>query len=213
MTFEKNKENMKEFAFLAARRPGFPPRMLVVQGALFGVGMIGVAWLIVVVSHAQGAATWFPRQTWQIDLLIGALAGAAFALGVWRLLDYVPPLRQIERLLARLLDMDALRPRHALLLGLVAGIPEEILFRGAIQPLIGLAGASLLFGALHALTPAYFVYASAAGFLLGGLAIWRGGLWAAIAAHVVIDALMLLLMMRGWRRSHPARLSDGHDRS
>src|SRR5690606_19992823 len=111
----------------------------------------------------------------------------------------------------RLLDLDAMGPRHALLLGLVAGIPEEILFRGAIQPLLGLILTSLLFGALHAVSPAYFAYASLAGLLLGQLAIWRGGLWAPVAAHVAIDALMLFLLVCGWRRSPLESPSDTHE--
>ena len=201
---------MKEFRFLAPRTSGYPPRLLVIQGALFGAGMIALAWLIAVVFRGVDVATWFPRRAWALDLLAGALTGAAGALGVWGLLAVVPPLKRIETLLVRLLDMNALRPRHALLLGLVAGIPEEILFRGAIQPLLGLVVTSLLFGVLHAVTPAYFVYASGAGLVLGALAIWRDGLWAPIAAHVVVDAVMLLLLARTWRRSHPESPSNGH---
>jgi len=202
---------MKEFRFLAARYPRIPPRLLVVQGALFGAAMIGIAWLIAVVIQGRDASAWFPREAWGRELLIGAGVGAAFSLGVWRLLDAVPPLKQIKALLVRLLDLDAMGPRHALLLGLVAGIPEEILFRGAIQPLLGLILTSLLFGALHAVSPAYFAYASLAGLLLGQLAIWRGGLWAPVAAHVAIDALMLSLLVRGWRRYSLESPSDTHE--
>lgn len=68
------------------------------------------------------------------------------------------------------------------LLALGVGVGEETLFRGflqsaAIQGLAGvlpaecatacgLTAASVVFGALHAITPSYFVFATAAGFVL-----------------------------------------------
>jgi uncharacterized protein len=204
---------MNEFRFLTSRHPLLSPRLLVIQGAVFGAGMVVLGWLIAAVIRGRDVSAWFPRPAWASDLLLGGLVGAVFALGIWGLLDAVPPLKRMQALLTHLLDMDVMRPHHALLLGLVAGIPEEILFRGAIQPLAGVVGTSLLFGLLHAVTPAYFVYASGAGLLLGGLAIWRGSLWAPIAAHVVIDTVMLLLLLRAWRRSQPKKASVGHDGS
>jgi uncharacterized protein len=65
---------------------------------------------------------------------------------------------------------------------------------------LGLLVTSLLFGALHAVTFAYFVYATVAGALLGALALWRDGLWAPIAAHTVIDVIMFALLIRRWRK-------------
>jgi uncharacterized protein len=63
-------------------------------------------------------------------------------------------------------------------------VGEETLFRAFLQAaaiqglepalpasaaaVAGVAGTSLVFGALHALTPTYFIYATAAGALLGG---------------------------------------------
>lgn len=164
-------------------------------GALAGVGMIGLAALL----RGGDLTGWFPAVGWWRDTLLGLAVGAAFAAVAWALLGVLPPFRRIRDLLLQVLDLATFRPHHALLLGLLAGVPEEMLFRGAIQPGLGLPLTALLFGALHALTPAYFVYATIAGALLGGLEAWRGGLWAPIAAHTAIDAIVFLLLIRSWR--------------
>jgi membrane protease YdiL (CAAX protease family) len=183
----------------AARR--IHPTALARLGALVGAGMVLLAWLVAGVIRRRDLGAWFPAGHWSADLLIGAAAGGLFALAIWSLLDRIAPFRRMERLITGTLVMEALRYRHALIFGLVAGIPEEILFRGAIQPLIGVAATSILFGALHAITPAYFLYAASAGALLGGLAIWRDSLWTPIAAHVAIDLIMFALLIRRWRRA------------
>jgi len=177
-----------------------PPRVLVGLGLLLGLAMIGASCAWFLVLRGGRVEEWFPRRGWAGDLVVGSIAGAVFAVLAYRLLDHVPALRRIEYLLFTTLDMPALRFHHAIVFGMLAGIPEEILFRGAMQPALGVVLAGVIFGALHAITLAYFVYATAAGIALGLLAIWRDGLWAPIAAHTVIDAIMFVLLIRKWRR-------------
>lgn len=183
------------------------PRVLTGYGSLLGALMVamGVGWALLAGDEGPGA--WFPRERWLADLLLGALVGAGFAAAAWGLFGRVPALRRIERRLVALLDMAALRPHHAVIFGLLAGVPEEILFRGALQPTLGLLVTSLVFGALHAVTLAYFVYAGVAGMLLGALALWRGALWAPIAAHTVIDVIMFALLIRRWQTGARAQES------
>lgn len=186
------------------QRPGgrrIHARTLTLYAALFGLGMILTAWLWTSVIQGRDPGAWFPTGHWPVDLILGGLFGVGFALVAWKLLDYVSVFQRMEQMLTGLLDMDALRMYDALLFGLLAGIPEEILFRGAMQAALGWGITSVLFGALHAVSPAYFAYATLAGALLGGLAIWRGGLWAPIAAHVTIDTCMFILLLHRWRRA------------
>jgi CAAX protease family protein len=84
--------------------------------------------------------------------------------------------------------------------GALAGIGEEWLFRGIFQPLFGWVPASLLFGFAHVggrnMLP-FGVWASGMGLVLGGLAYATGGLTAPIVAHAVYDMLALAYIRRG----------------
>ncbi len=184
--------------------PRVHPRVLIGLGTVAGLLMAGGGTLWALLAGQDLPHAWFPRDGWLRDVALGVLVGEIFTFLAWHVFQKVPSLHRIERLLMSVLDMPALRPHHALLFGLLAGIPEEILFRGAIQPAWGLLLASVTFGALHAISFAYFLYATCAGLLLGGLALWCEGLWAPIAAHTVIDVLMFLLLMRRWREQQRA---------
>lgn len=184
------------------------PRRLVLYGTGLGIGMIAAAWVWWGLIQGRDLRAWFPADHWAADLLIGGVIGVVFAGSAWRLLDRVPAFKRVEETFYLTLEMDSLRFTHAALFGLLAGVPEEILFRGALQPAAGWVIASLVFGALHALNLAYFVYAAGAGLLLGGLAIWRGGLWTPIAAHVLIDAVVFVLLIRRWRHKKKFTIVD-----
>jgi uncharacterized protein len=98
----------------------------------------------------------------------------------------------------------------------LAGIGEEMLFRGVIQSAaaaeiggergvwIALLIASALFGLLHPITPAYAILAGLIGLYLGALWLASGNLLVPIVAHGVYDflALAYLVKVRG-SRSHP----------
>lgn len=83
----------------------------------------------------------------------------------------------------------------ALLLALASGIGEELFFRGALQPAVGLVWASLAFGACHFLPRRDLVlwslYAVVTGFAFGWLFESTGHLLAPIAAHVLVNAVNL----------------------
>jgi uncharacterized protein len=88
------------------------------------------------------------------------------------------------------------------LISTAAGIGEEVLFRGTLQPLvagwtvpwIGIAVVALLFGLAHALTPAYFVMATIIGVYFGWLAWAYNDLVAPIVAHAVYDFFALVFI-------------------
>jgi uncharacterized protein len=93
-----------------------------------------------------------------------------------------------------------LSPAGVVLLGAAAGLGEEWLFRGIVQPLVGLGWATLAFGAAHiggARMLPFGVWASVMGLVMGGLADATGGLTAPIVAHGVYDMLALEYIRRG----------------
>ncbi|HYM81727.1 MAG TPA: CPBP family intramembrane glutamic endopeptidase [Candidatus Limnocylindria bacterium] len=78
---------------------------------------------------------------------------------------------------------------EALLLGLTAGVGEEISLRGALQPRLGLVLTSLLFAALHV---QYSWFGMGVILILGMLLGWirkRTNTTTAIAVHAVYDVL------------------------
>lgn len=86
------------------------------------------------------------------------------------------------------------------LISLMAGLSEEVLFRGVMQayaaeqmsPWAGVAVASVVFGLLHALSPIYVVFATAMGAYLGAIYLWTNDLLIVIAAHAAYDAAALI---------------------
>lgn len=101
---------------------------------------------------------------------------------------------QVGRISQRLFG-GFMSPWGALALGVAAGLGEETLFRGALQPRFGLLLTSLLFAIIHVqyglFSPAILVI-----FIIGLTLGWlrnRWGLLACIAAHALYNVLNLLL--------------------
>jgi hypothetical protein len=98
------------------------------------------------------------------------------------------------------------------LISALAGLGEEMLFRGVIQawaegwvevpygPWVGLAVAAVTFGLAHAITPSYVVLAGLMGFYLGWLWLATGNLLVPILAHAVYDFLALVYLVKVRRR-------------
>jgi uncharacterized protein len=90
------------------------------------------------------------------------------------------------------------------MVALLAGVGEELLFRGALQtklsawttPLVGLAITSLLFGLAHALSKLYFIFAVAVGAFMGWLVLRYDDLVAPMVAHGVYDFVALVYLSR-----------------
>ena len=85
----------------------------------------------------------------------------------------------------------SLARRDVAIIALFSGVAEEMLFRGVIQPHLGYIGTSIVFGLVH-IGPGrryalWTVFALAAGFLMGALAIATGGVLAPAIAHVIVN--------------------------
>lgn len=141
-----------------------------------------------------------------IGVVLSALACAAVL--------FLPPLSGFKRyligILETILDMDSLNPVWALWISLCAGIGEETLFRGALQPIIGIWWASLLFAVLHinpvwlrsdARSTATFATSVLMASLLFGQIFTSIGLVAAIAAHSAWDLVAVLSLKRASREA------------
>jgi len=88
----------------------------------------------------------------------------------------------------------------AIALGLAAGFGEEMLMRGVLQcelasrfgPYLGVGVSSIIFGALHAVTPLYAFLAFIASVYFGALYLLSGNLAVPIVCHALYDVGALL---------------------
>ena len=100
--------------------------------------------------------------------------------------------------------MGSLQPREAFWVALLSGTSEEILFRGALQPAVGVWLTTLIFGILHVGPSRRFIpwtiMALVAGLLFGGLFAWTGNVLAPVLAHVTVNFLNLRYLAAGRRR-------------
>jgi predicted enzyme related to lactoylglutathione lyase len=95
-------------------------------------------------------------------------------------------------------------PAGLALLAALAGLGEEALFRGVLQPWLGgvvspwtaVVLTGILFGALHPVSPAYVLLAGLAGAYFGALLVLTGNLLAPIVAHAGYDFVALLVLAR-----------------
>ena len=108
-------------------------------------------------------------------------------------------LRHVCRIIVRPL-FEHVRLWHIIVISVLAGLGEELLFRGVLQPIIGLPLASLVFGLVHVGGRGfigYGIWAACIGALFGWLTVVTGGLLAPIVAHAVYDALALAYVRYG----------------
>lgn len=115
------------------------------------------------------------------------------------------PLVRIRTTLRELLG-DALRRSswwHLAFVALSAGITEEYLFRGVLEPRIGFLASNLLFGLVHPHSSLYVILAFLIGGVMSASLHWTGSLWTPITAHAVYDFAVLLKIAAESRRSRP----------
>jgi membrane protease YdiL (CAAX protease family) len=98
--------------------------------------------------------------------------------------------------MAALVNWETFRARDYFVVAFMAALGEELLFRGALQPLIGLVPTAVIFGLLHATGLAHIVLATLLGLWLGWLYQWTGSLWPPIAAHLALDLVTGVLLGR-----------------
>jgi membrane protease YdiL (CAAX protease family) len=111
-------------------------------------------------------------------------------------------------------SLAGLRASDALLLALASGLAEEMLFRGALQPSVGIVWASLIFGACHFLPrkelALWSLYAVVMGFAFGSLYEWTGHLVAPVTAHALVNGINLPRLARRYEETHPSAVDPSH---
>jgi membrane protease YdiL (CAAX protease family) len=143
-------------AFLSTLTAGQSPLtvgdMLAQEVPLLVIGAAGVGIFIRRDIPATATRLGLVRPAWWHVVLALAAAGVFFAVGL--AMDAVahawtPGLARQVDATTQLLFGDLHNPAGIAVIALAPGICEEILFRGALQPRIGLIAAALLFAAFH----------------------------------------------------------------
>jgi membrane protease YdiL (CAAX protease family) len=169
--------------------------LLFLPSLLFGV--LGGIWLLLRPLHFAARADTFTILAVATALTAGLLGGA------WLLEKLLPSFRYASKMLERTLAAFPMSVPLAVLLAGATSVSEELFFRGALLPLIGVWGQALVFGLLH---PAprkawsYTVYTFIAGIMFGYATVYTGSLWASILAHFAINLFGFLEILTFQRR-------------
>ncbi len=172
---------------------------------LFGMSVLSflvygsLAWVIIYFYHDRGFAGLFESDYgWGIQLVSGTLLGL-IAAGIIIFFAARSPLSSIldDFYIVQIVRKMNLSLFDRTQVSLFAGVGEELLFRGAIQPVIGIWITSIGFVAIHG----YFKFTSFAHIIFGltmfalsmmlGLIFEMVGLIAAMSAHAVYDIVIL----------------------
>ncbi len=162
-----------------------------------------VAWSVDGVSPSadlRKALSW----DWRIAIAsaAGLVGGAIAGVGIAVLIRRSPPFGTIAERVVPLADWASFRPVDYVLIALCAGLGEEVLFRGALQPVTGVIAQAVLFGLLHWTCKAHVGIAVSAGLAFGFIAEVSGSVWPGVAAHFAVDLTTGLALgaalRRGW---------------
>ena len=175
-------------------------------------GEAGLVLLALGLGRVFGISPLAQLQPGWRPFLWGVLATSPLLLAlIWILRRPSGPLRRLVDFVVRELG-PVLAGRSAVelaLLAALAGLGEELLFRGLIQtglarlapgPL-ALLCASILFGLAHFATSTYAVVAGMMGLYLGVLFMVQGSLLTPIVTHALYDLVALLFVARRYRAS------------
>ena len=190
-----------------------PPSRFLIWAAVFEGGTailaLGLGWLLSAPPFAM--IQWTAAGAWwgivaSLPLLGLVIGSVYFSIG---------PLARLTETVERLL-VPMFKPANVIdlaVISILAGLGEELLFRGVAQhqiavaiggtagPWAGLILASMLFGLMHWVTFGYAVLATAIGVYLGWLWMATGNLLTPVVTHALYDWVILvyLVKVRGGR--------------
>ncbi|EMY82470.1 abortive infection bacteriophage resistance protein, Abi superfamily [Psychroflexus gondwanensis ACAM 44] len=164
-------------------------------------GFSGIAYFILSFSDEVDYFEMFNYDHLATSISIGLGFGAVAAI-IGVLLLKLPVLRETSTFYAKLFKGVDLQWTDIVFYSLCAGVGEEILFRGALQPLMGLWWAAILFVVLHGYISTkdwkksiygVFLILISAGF---GYLTRYFDIFSAMAAHFIFDVIMFIKLRK-----------------
>jgi hypothetical protein len=173
---------------------------LVVYGPLT-VGALAWAWL------GGGRFAWTLETPWlgapyperfALSIGLGLTLGLAVVAMTPLLVERTKWARTLHKALGEIIS--PLSSAEITWLALASGFAEELFFRGAMQPVLGLLITAVIFGAVHVgPKPVFFAWTTWAfvmGLLLGLIFELTGVLWGPVLAHVWINQRNMTFIRR-----------------
>lgn len=180
-------------------------RILVRVGLIVEAAIIPLAYLLGGLAGIDPGASLHVSLAGLAGGLVATLPLLGLLGGISALRDW-PPLGRIVHLVDEVLGplADSSRRVERIALCGLAGLGEELLFRGFVQAWLGrqlgsaagLLLGGLIFGMVHALTPLYLVLAGLIGIYLGGVWMVTGNLLTPVVAHALYDLAALAWLLR-----------------
>jgi uncharacterized protein len=149
------------------------------------------------------------------QIVVGVSLGISSA-AVAHLVLSMPFMRTVNGKYVNMFSQFKLGWNEVLFVSFCAGVGEEVLFRGAIQPMIGIVLTSIVFVAIHGYLNPKEWRISIYGLVLTGVICALGyatqhiGILSAIIAHFMIDVWLLQLLLRE-KSAEPETLVSDED--
>lgn len=131
-----------------------------------------------------------------LQLMIGLASGLLISVVAWKIVS-LPYLKSVKSFFQDVISDLKMNDVQILFVSICAGIGEELLFRGAIQPVLGIWITSLVFVAVHGyLNPKnlritlYGIFMTVSIVYLGYLTEYIG-IVSSMTAHTIVDIYLL----------------------
>lgn len=164
-------------------------------------GFSGIGYFILSFSDTYDYAAIFVAENPYLDVVYGLVGGSVLA-GLGLAVLQIPALKKVGEFYQQIFTKIHLNWPDILFYSFCAGVGEEILFRGAIQPFLGIWITALLFVLLHGYISIKDIPKSIYGLFLVFVAVAFGyayewiSIYTAMAAHFVYDVIMFSYLMR-----------------
>ena len=175
------------------------------SSTLFYLVMGGVGALVAHFQHKifLSAFTIPSNHHLALRLLLISLMGAAVLL-IFNYLfeEQFPSFKAFRHILMQMIGAASIPT--SLYLATVSALGEELLFRGAIQPELGLIGTALLFGLLHlgpqGLVSVWTLWAILSGLMFGWMFDSTQSLLPVVLCHIIVNTVSMLRLRVQYRR-------------
>jgi len=167
---------------------------IVVFGGL-GVWLVPVMREVNILVFIQGTKPLY------LQIILGSAIGIITAMAGWQIVE-LPFLIPTKVFFVNLIKPLKLSFLEILLISICAGVGEELFFRGAVQPYLGVWFTAILFvlfhGYLNPLNLPLMVYGLYMVLVIGVLGLFTEfyGIFTAMIAHTLIDVILLFRLSR-----------------